>query len=98
MEPFERVYQICGRGMWLVDRLTYWKDTAELKKWVIETAGMDPTKVTPDELDSANLKFAVFTGLGSSTITIVGWRCLVSCGFAGFLLSVFGITQGGAFH
>ena len=84
MEPFEQVYQICGRGMWLADRLTYWKDTAELTKRVVETAGMDPTKATPDELDSANLRFVVFTGLNSSTMTIVGWRCLVSHGFTVF--------------
>ena len=84
--------------MWLVDRLTYWKDTAELTERVIEKAGMDPTKVTPDELDSANLKSVVLTGLGSSTTTTVGWPCLVSCSFAVFLLSFFGITQRGAFY
>jgi len=78
MEPFDQVYQLCGRGMWLADRLAHWKDAAELTKQVIEATGMDPTKVTPDELDGANLRFVVFTGPDSSTMTIVGWRCLVT--------------------
>lgn len=78
MEPLEQVYHICGRGTWLTDRLTHWKDAAELTKQVIEAAGMDLNKVTPDELDDANLRFVVFTGRGSSIMTIVGWRCLVS--------------------
>jgi hypothetical protein len=64
--------------MWIMDRLTYWKETAELTKQVIEAAGMDPNKVTPDELDDAKRRFVVFTGPGSSVMTIVGWRCLVS--------------------
>jgi len=80
MEPLEQVYHLFGRGMWITDRLTYWKDAAELTKQVIAAAGMDPNKVTPDELDDANHRFVVFTG-GSSTMTIVGWRCLVSCVF-----------------
>ena len=84
MTPSEQVYYICGRGKWLAGRLTHWKDVAELTKQVIEAAGMDPTKVTPDELDSANLRFVVFTGPDSSTMTIVSWRCLVSRGFTVF--------------
>lgn len=84
MEPFEQVYHVCGRRMWLAERLTYWKETAELTKQVIEAAGLDPSKVTPDELDSANLRFVVFTGPGSSVMTIVGWRCLVSRSFVVF--------------
>jgi len=79
MEPSEQVYRrVCGQGTWLADRLTHWKDVGELTKKVIEAAGMDPNKVTPDELDDANLRFVVFTGPGSSAMTIVGWRCLVS--------------------
>lgn len=78
MEPWEQVHHICGRRAWLTDRLTHWKEAAELTKQVIEAAGMDPTKVTPNELDDANLRFVVYAGAGSSTMTIVGWRCLVS--------------------
>jgi hypothetical protein len=78
MAPLEQVYHLCGRGTWLTDRLTHWKDAAELTKQVIEAAGMDANKVTSNELDDANLRFVVFTGPGSSTMTIVGWRCLVS--------------------
>lgn len=78
MEPSEQVYHICGPGTWLADRLVHWKDVGDLTKQVIEAAGMDPNKVTPDELDDANLRFVVFTGPGSSAMTIVGWRCLVS--------------------
>jgi len=78
MEPLGQVQRSCGRRGWLADRLMYWEEAAELTKQVIEAAGMDPTKVTPDELDDANLRFVVFTGTGSSTMTIVGWRCLVS--------------------
>lgn len=87
MKPLEQVHHICGRGMWLTDRLAHWKDAAELTKQVIEAAGMDPNKVTPSELDDANLRFVVFTGPGSSTMTIIGWRCLVSsCLFITLLL------------
>lgn len=78
MKPLEQVQHLCGRGMWIVDRLAYWKEAAELTKQVIEAAGMDPDKVTPDELDDAKHRFVVFTGAGSSAMTIVGWRCLVS--------------------
>ena len=78
MEPLEQVHHLCGRGTWLTDRLTHWKDAAGLTKQVIEAAGMDPTKATPKELDDANHRFVVFTGPGSSVMTIVGWRCLVS--------------------
>jgi len=91
MEPLEQVYHLFGRGMWITDRLTYWKDAAELTKQVITAAGMDPNKATPDELDDANNRFVVFTG-GSSTMTIVGWRCLVSCVFT----SQFSIFCGGS--
>jgi len=78
MEPFEQVHHLCGRERWAVDRLTYWKEAVELTKQVIEAAGMDPDKVTPDELDDAKHRFVVFAGPGSSTTTIVGWRCLVT--------------------
>jgi len=78
MKPLEQVQHLCGRGMWIIDRLTYWKEAAELTKQVIEAIGMDPNKVTPDELDDAKHRFVVFTGAGSSAMTIVGWRCLVS--------------------
>lgn len=79
IELSEQVYhRICRQGTWLAYRLTHWKDVGELTKQVIEAAGMDPNKVTPDELDDANLRFVVFTGPESSTMTIVGWRCLVS--------------------
>ena len=78
MEPLEQVQHLCGRGMWILDRLTYWKEAAELTKQVIEATGMDPNKVTPGELDDAKHRFLVFTGAGSSAMTIVGWRCLVS--------------------
>jgi len=78
MEPLEQISHLCGWGMWNVDRLAYWKEAAELTKQVIETAGMDPDKVTPDELDDAKHRFVVFTGPGSSAMTIVGWRCLVT--------------------
>lgn len=77
MEPFGQVYNICGRGMWIIERLTYWKDTAELTKQVIAAAGMDPKKTTPDDLDDAKHRFLVYAGSGSSNTTIVGWRCLV---------------------
>lgn len=78
MEPLEQVYHMFGRGMWMIDRLTYWKDTAELTEQVIKATGMDPKKATPGEMDDAKHRFVVFTGTGSSTMTIVGWRCLVS--------------------
>ena len=79
MKPLEQVQHLCGRGMWIIDRLTYWKEAGELTKQVIEAAGMDPNKVTPSELDDAKHRFVVFTGgAGSSAMTIVGWRCLVS--------------------
>ena len=81
MEPLEQVYHLCGRGMWVVDRLTHWKEAAELTKQVVEAAGMDPNKVTPDELDDAKHRFSVFAGPGSSAMTIIGWRCLVSYPF-----------------
>jgi hypothetical protein len=74
-ESLEQVYHLYGRRTWTTDRLTYWKETAELTKQVIEAAGMDPKKATPDELDGANHRFVVFTGTGSSAMTIVGWRC-----------------------
>lgn len=90
MEPLEQVYQICGRGTWLTDRLAHWKDAAELTTQVIEAVGMDPNKVTPDDLDNANFRFVVFTGPGSSAMTIVGWRCLVSS----YFLSVCFILRG----
>ena len=82
MEPLEQVYHICGRGTWLTDRLTHWRDAAELTKQVTEAAGLDSNRVTPDELDDANLRFVVFTGPGSSTMTIISWRCLVSSCFS----------------
>lgn len=78
MQPLEQVSHLCGRGMWVADRLTLWKDTAELTKQVIEAMGMDPKRVTPEELDAANNRFLVYTGTGSSTTTIVGWRSLVT--------------------
>ncbi|KAF9642720.1 hypothetical protein BDM02DRAFT_3152142 [Thelephora ganbajun] len=78
IEPLEQVYHLCGQRMWNTERLAYWKDAAELTKQVIESAGMDPNKVTPDELDDAKHRFAIFTGTGSSAMTIVGWRCLVT--------------------
>jgi len=78
MEPLEQVQHLCGRGKWVLDRLIHWKEAAELTKQVIEAAGMDPNKVTPGELDDAKHRFVVFTGAGSSAMTIVGWRCLVS--------------------
>lgn len=78
MEPLEQVDQLCGPGRWTTDRLIYWKEAAELTKQIIEAAEMDPKKVTSDELDGAKHRFAVCTGGGSSTVTIVGWRCLVS--------------------
>jgi hypothetical protein len=78
LEPLEQIYHICGRGMWTPERVTYWKDTAELTKQVVEAVGMDLKTTTPDQLDDANHRFVVFTGAGSSTMTIVGWRCLVS--------------------
>ena len=81
MEPLEQVHNLYGRGRWIVDRLTYWKEAAELTKQVIESTGMDPNKVTPDELDDAKHRFMVFAGSGSSTMTIVSWRCLVSYHF-----------------
>ena len=81
MEPLEQVNHLCGRGMWTIDRLMYWKDAAELTKQVVESTGMDPKKATPDELDGAKHRFVVCAGGGSSTMTIVGWRCLVSCSF-----------------
>ena len=83
MEPMEQVYHLCGRGMWMIERLSYSKDTAEFTKRIIEAAGMDPKKATADDLDDAKDRFVVFTGAGSSTMTVVGWRCLVSCTFAG---------------
>lgn len=92
MEPPEQVYHLCGRGVWVTDRLTYWKDAAELTKQVAEAAGLDPNKVTPAQLDDAKHRFVVFTGTGSSTMTIVGWRCLVSCAF----IEPFYILQGGS--
>lgn len=81
MEALEQVRHLCGRGMWILDRLSHWKEAAELTKQVIEAVGMDPKKATPDELDDAKHRFVVFTGAGSSAMTIVGWRCLVSCAF-----------------
>jgi len=93
MEPLEQVYHICGRG-WLMDRLTHWKDAGELTKQVIEAAGMDPNKVTPDELDDANFRFVIFTGPGSSTMTIVGWRCLVSLRFSPVCFILRGCSMG----
>ena len=88
VEPLEQVHLLCGRGgMWAMDRLTYWKEAAELTKQVIEAAGMDPEKTTPNELDDAEHRFMVFAGPGSSTMTIVGWRCLVGYPFALFLFS-----------
>ena len=78
MEPLEQVQHLCGRETWVADRLMYWKEAVELTKQVIEAAGMDPDKVTPDELDDAKHRFVVFAGSESSTTTIVGWRCLVS--------------------
>lgn len=83
MEPMEQVYHLCGRGMWMIERLSYSKDTAEFTKRIVEAAGMDPKKATADDLDDAKDRFVVFTGAGSSTMTVVGWRCLVSCTFAG---------------
>lgn len=81
MEPLEQVHNLYGRGRWIVDRLTYWKEAAELTKQVIESTGMDPNKVTPDELDDVKHRLMVFAGSGSSTMTIVSWRCLVSYHF-----------------
>jgi len=81
MEPLDQVYHLCGRGMWNLERLNHWKEAAELTKQVIEAAGMDPNKVTPDELDDAKHRFVIFTGSGSSAMTIVNWRCLVSHAF-----------------
>jgi len=92
MEPLEQVQHLCARGMWVLDRLTYWKEAAELTKQVIEATGMDPNKVTPGELDDAKHRFVVFTGAGSSNMTIVGWRCLVSLVPVCLFLSV----QGGS--
>ena len=93
MEPLEQVHHLCGRGTWLTDRLTHWKDAAGLTKQVIEAAGMDPTKATPEELDDANHRFVVFTGPGSSVMTIVGWRCLVSYAFTSLFFLFFGVAQ-----
>lgn len=78
MEPLEQVNHLCARGTWITDRLNYWKDAAELTKQVVEATGMDPKRATPSELDSANHRFVVCAGSGSSAMTIVGWRCLVS--------------------
>lgn len=86
MEPLEQVNHLCGRGMWITDRLGYWGDAAELTKQVVEATGMDPDKATPEELDDAKHRFVVCAGGGSSTMTIVGWRCLVS---DAFMTSVF---------
>ena len=82
MKPLELVYHICGRGMWSEERLTYCKDAAELTRRVVKAVCMDPKKATPEELDGAKHRFVVFTGAGSSSMTIVGWRCLVSHAFA----------------
>lgn len=82
MAPFGQVFNLSGRGMWIIERLTYWKDAAELTKQVIAAAGMDPKKTTPGELDDAKHRFVVYTGSGSSNMTIVGWRCLVRYSFA----------------
>lgn len=89
MEPLEQVHHLYGRGMWTADRIVYWKDAAELTKQVIEAVGTDSNTTAPDELDDAKHRFVVFTGSGSSTMTIVSWRCLVSCQLqpAPFLLS-----------
>lgn len=81
MEPLEQVNYLCGRGTCTMDRLAYWKEAAELTKQVVDATGMDPKKVTPDELDGARHRFVVCAGGGSSTMTIVGWRCLVSHAF-----------------
>lgn len=81
MEPLQQVNYLCGRGLWSVNQLAHWKEAAKLTKQVIEATGMDPKRVTPDELDAANHRFMVCAGGGSSTVTIVGWRCLVSYGF-----------------
>jgi hypothetical protein len=92
MEPREQVHHLCGRGIWDLDRFVHWKEAAELTKQVIEAAGMDPTKVTPDELDDAKHRFAVFTGFGSSAMTIVGWRSLVGYAF----IRLFSVFQSGS--
>jgi hypothetical protein len=88
MEPLEQVNHVCGRMTWNTARLMCWKDAAELTRQVVEATGMDPKRVTPDELDGANHRFVVCAGGGSSTMTIVGWRCLVS-----YLLSFGMVTQ-----
>jgi len=77
LKPLEQVRELCERRTWTAEQVIYWKEAAELTEQIIEAAGMDPSKVTPEELDDAKHRFVVFGGPGLSTMTIVSWRYLV---------------------